>query len=190
MLGRDACGAAKLGSELANRAAPEGQSVDCAYCTTGTVSLIRVSDPSVIQLLPLVVTRDQYLVSIPKGIAARVPQNGCMYCQRKLQSWPIWGFWHGRRPRMRSLSRSLCKWRGRHVTRSFSSKEPPCRFIFTHPPLPVQVPMKTSMIDLTVRLKLVRFGWAHPSVASSPLDTTPQKRYALLPVSCADIGIQ
>jgi hypothetical protein len=70
-----------------------------------------------------------------------------------------WDFWaearNERRARMGSLLGSLCERRGRHVTRSFCRpcrhppafpfgwfKEPPFRFNFAHPPLPVQIPKK------------------------------------------------
>ena len=66
-----------------------------------------------------------------------------------------WEFWAEARNERRARMGSLCERRGRHVTRSFCRpcrhppafpfgrfKEPPFRFNFAHPPLPVQVPKK------------------------------------------------
>jgi hypothetical protein len=107
-----------------------------------------------------------------------------VHCSGKMSH--RWGFWdearHERRPRIGSL----CKRRGRlgrHVACSF------CRSCH-HPPaspldgsknlcaasiLPThhsqfKVSDKTSMMSCAVQWQSARFRWAHPPVASSPLD--------------------
>jgi hypothetical protein len=65
----------------------------------------------------------------------------------------------------------------RHVMRLFRRppafpfgwfKEPPLRFNFTRPPLPVLSSKDTLMMSIAVRRQSARFGWAHPPAGSEP----------------------
>ena len=106
-----------------------------------------------------------------------------------------WGFWAYARASLRPRIWPLYNWRGRHVTRFLppSSRFP--LWIVHRTSVSLQFHTRhfqfkfQSMMNLAVRRQSARFRWAHPPVTDTHPPLSIDKRYALLPISCADTNI-